>query len=45
MEKLIAWVDARLPVVRAFEDHMSKYYALHSHSGTFASLQLPGIID
>lgn len=27
MEKLINWVDERLPVVKAFEDHMSKYYA------------------
>jgi len=27
MEKLIGWIDARLPVVKAFEDHMSKYYA------------------
>ncbi len=27
MQKLIAWIDDRLPIVRAFEDHMSKYYA------------------
>ncbi|WP_369601430.1 cytochrome bc complex cytochrome b subunit [Hahella sp. SMD15-11] len=27
MEKLINWIDARLPVVAAFERHMSKYYA------------------
>jgi len=27
MNKLIGWIDQRLPIVRAFEDHMSKYYA------------------
>ncbi|MGM0449189.1 MAG: cytochrome b [Pseudomonadota bacterium] len=27
MNKLIQWVDERLPVVAAFERHMSKYYA------------------
>ena len=27
MNKLIQWVDERLPVVDAFERHMSKYYA------------------
>ncbi len=27
MQKLINWVDQRLPIVKAFEDHMSKYYA------------------
>jgi ubiquinol-cytochrome c reductase cytochrome b subunit len=27
MQKLIEWIDARLPVVDAFERHMSKYYA------------------
>jgi ubiquinol-cytochrome c reductase cytochrome b subunit len=27
MQKLINWVDERLPIVKAFEDHMSKYYA------------------
>ena len=27
MQKLIQWVDERLPVVEAFEKHMSKYYA------------------
>ena len=27
MQKFISWVDARLPVVNAFEKHMSKYYA------------------
>ncbi|MAM87325.1 MAG: cytochrome b [unclassified Hahellaceae] len=27
MQKLIGWIDARLPVVNAFEKHMSKYYA------------------
>jgi len=27
MQKLIKWVDDRLPIVSAFEDHMSKYYA------------------
>lgn len=27
MQKLIAWIDDRLPVVEAFEKHMSKYYA------------------
>ena len=27
MQKLISWIDERLPIVRAFEDHMSKYYA------------------
>lgn len=27
MQKLIAWIDERLPVVDAFEKHMSKYYA------------------
>jgi ubiquinol-cytochrome c reductase cytochrome b subunit len=27
MQKLISWIDARLPVVNAFEKHMSKYYA------------------
>ncbi len=27
MQKLIAWIDERLPVVEAFEKHMSKYYA------------------
>jgi len=26
MQKLIQWVDERLPVVNAFEKHMSKYY-------------------
>ncbi|GAA5317374.1 MAG: hypothetical protein AseanaTS_25790 [Candidatus Pelagadaptatus aseana] len=26
-QSFMAWVDARLPVTRAFEDHMSKYYA------------------
>lgn len=24
---LVQWVDARLPVVEAYEKHMSKYYA------------------
>jgi len=27
MQKLISWIDARLPIVEAFENHMSKYYA------------------
>ncbi len=27
MQKLIKWVDDRLPIVDAFENHMSKYYA------------------
>ncbi len=27
MQKLIQWIDERLPVVEAFEKHMSKYYA------------------
>jgi ubiquinol-cytochrome c reductase cytochrome b subunit len=27
MQKLIEWIDARLPIVDAFERHMSKYYA------------------
>ncbi|WP_231872182.1 MULTISPECIES: cytochrome bc complex cytochrome b subunit [unclassified Oleiphilus] len=27
MQKLINWIDERLPVVEAFENHMSKYYA------------------
>ncbi|MFT7373120.1 MAG: ubiquinol-cytochrome c reductase cytochrome b subunit [Oleiphilaceae bacterium] len=27
MQKLINWIDARLPIVDAFEKHMSKYYA------------------
>ncbi|MFT6121950.1 MAG: ubiquinol-cytochrome c reductase cytochrome b subunit [Oleiphilaceae bacterium] len=27
MKKLISWIDARLPIVEAFENHMSKYYA------------------
>jgi len=27
MQKLISWIDARLPIVDAFENHMSKYYA------------------
>ncbi len=27
MQKLIEWIDARLPVVTAYEKHMSKYYA------------------
>ncbi len=27
MQKLVEWIDARLPVVTAFEKHMSKYYA------------------
>ena len=27
MRKLVEWIDARLPVVDAFERHMSKYYA------------------
>ena len=27
MQKLISWIDERLPVVNAFEKHMSKYYA------------------
>lgn len=27
MPKLITWIDERLPVVQAFEKHMSKYYA------------------
>ena len=27
MTDLVGWVDARLPVVRAWETHMSKYYA------------------
>jgi ubiquinol-cytochrome c reductase cytochrome b subunit len=27
MQKLINWIDARLPIVDAFENHMSKYYA------------------
>ena len=27
MQKLIDWIDARLPVVTAYEKHMSKYYA------------------
>ena len=24
---LIGWIDARLPIINAFEKHMSKYYA------------------
>ncbi len=27
MQKLINWIDERLPIVDAFETHMSKYYA------------------
>ncbi|UZE95576.1 cytochrome b [Alkalimarinus alittae] len=27
MQKLIEWIDERLPVVTAYEKHMSKYYA------------------
>lgn len=27
MQKLIKWIDERLPIVEAFENHMSKYYA------------------
>lgn len=27
MNKLLGWIDARLPVVNTFEKHMSKYYA------------------
>jgi len=27
MKKLIGWIDERLPIVEAFENHMSKYYA------------------
>ncbi len=27
MQKLIQWIDDRLPIVEAFEKHMSKYYA------------------
>lgn len=27
MQKLINWIDERLPIVEAFENHMSKYYA------------------
>lgn len=27
MSKLLSWIDDRLPVVNAFEKHMSKYYA------------------
>jgi len=27
MQKLINWIDDRLPIVEAFENHMSKYYA------------------
>ena len=27
MQKLISWIDDRLPIVEAFENHMSKYYA------------------
>lgn len=27
MQKLISWIDERLPIVEAFENHMSKYYA------------------
>ena len=27
MQKFIEWIDARLPVVTAYEKHMSKYYA------------------
>ncbi|MFT6908158.1 MAG: ubiquinol-cytochrome c reductase cytochrome b subunit, partial [Oleiphilaceae bacterium] len=27
MSKLINWIDERLPIVEAFEKHMSKYYA------------------
>jgi ubiquinol-cytochrome c reductase cytochrome b subunit len=27
MQKLLGWIDARLPIVEAFEKHMSKYYA------------------
>jgi ubiquinol-cytochrome c reductase cytochrome b subunit len=27
MPKLLTWIDERLPVVQAFEKHMSKYYA------------------
>jgi len=27
MQKLIEWIDERLPIVNAFEKHMSKYYA------------------
>lgn len=27
MQKLIKWIDARLPIVEAWENHLSKYYA------------------
>lgn len=27
MQKLIQWIDARLPIVQAYEKHLSKYYA------------------
>jgi len=27
MQKLINWIDERLPIIDAFENHMSKYYA------------------
>lgn len=27
MEKLLGWIDARLPIINTFEKHMSKYYA------------------
>ncbi|OZG72001.1 cytochrome b [Hahella sp. CCB-MM4] len=27
MQKIVQWIDERLPVVEAFEKHMSKYYA------------------
>mgnify|MGYP003649186720 FL=1 len=27
MQKLINWIDERLPITEAFENHMSKYYA------------------
>ncbi|GMR03839.1 MAG: cytochrome bc complex cytochrome b subunit [Gammaproteobacteria bacterium] len=27
MQKLIAWIDARFPLIKAWEEHLAKYYA------------------
>ncbi len=27
MQKLLAWVDDRFPLIKAWEEHLSKYYA------------------
>lgn len=47
MRKLVEWIDARLPVVDAFERHMSKYYAPKNFNAWyfFGSLSLLVLVN